>query len=354
MSALRWLIVIGLVGAGYLLYANQELCLADYCLLYNPREDSIPSKTNHETIAARCINQYCWAIVKSSSVGSPEPEPEPEPEPRPQPEPTPEPEPEPQPQPQPQPQPEPEPRPEPEPTPQPSPTPDELTFTYLPPGDLIDGTAVEGGSIGADSKRVYVPDMRFPLERAKAYVNSQVYRPGGMSNKFPKQGGWQCVASNYSYPWQDNFCESRRWEVKRCPAGRGHQGVDIRPEECPDADGDGDQENDFWIVATESGVIQLVSSFTVYLTADSGRKYRFMHMDHSRLAVRTGQRVKKGDRLGILSDNMGGVPTTYHLHMDIKQAVSTGSGQTWEYVSPYMSLVEAYEDLIGEEGEQIP
>ena len=43
--------------------------------------------------------------------------------------------------------------------------------------------------------------MRFPIEVAPAYPNSQVYRPGGLYGG----GGSQCDASNYDYPWQDNL-----------------------------------------------------------------------------------------------------------------------------------------------------
>ncbi|MBE7608387.1 M23 family peptidase, partial [Salmonella enterica subsp. enterica serovar 4:-:1,2] len=36
-----------------------------------------------------------------------------------------------------------------------------------------------------------------------------------------------------SYPWRDNFCESRSFEVWQCVGGYGHQGEDIRAAECP-------------------------------------------------------------------------------------------------------------------------
>ena len=34
---------------------------------------------------------------------------------------------------------------------------------------------------------------------------------------------------NAAYPWQDNFCEARSFQVGQCAAGFGHQGQDIRP-----------------------------------------------------------------------------------------------------------------------------
>ncbi len=36
-----------------------------------------------------------------------------------------------------------------------------------------------------------------------------------------------------SYPWRDNFCESRSFEVWQCAGGYGHQGEDIRAAACP-------------------------------------------------------------------------------------------------------------------------
>ena len=35
-----------------------------------------------------------------------------------------------------------------------------------------------------------------------------------------------------AYPWRDNFCEARSFEVGQCAAGFGHQGQDIRPAPC--------------------------------------------------------------------------------------------------------------------------
>ena len=115
--------------------------------------------------------------------------------------------------------------------------------------------------------------------------------PWGQQQSVPGDGGWQCADSNYAYPWQDNFCEARSWNVSDCPSAKGHQGQDIRPAQCPDSNGDGIRDKDFWVVATEAGTIQSIGTYTVYLTADSGRKYRFMHLDHSTLQVAKYDRV---------------------------------------------------------------
>src|SRR5262245_59695623 len=94
------------------------------------------------------------------------------------------------------------------------------TVSFSAPGDLEPGSGT-----GLHETKIYFPSIRFPLENAPAYLNSQVYRPGGMNGGT----GGQCTSVNYSYPWRDNYCEARSWAMPLCPAGKGHQGQDIRP-----------------------------------------------------------------------------------------------------------------------------
>lgn len=197
-------------------------------------------------------------------------------------------------------------------------------FTYDPVGQLVSGS----GS-GRDDNEVYAPGMRFPMENGPAFANSQVYGHGG----FLGPGGGQCDENNYSYPWQDNYCETRQWNMPLCPAGNGHQGQDIRPGSCDD--------NTHWGVATVDGVITNVGSYSVYLTADDGTRHDFLHMSNVQVSV--GQEVKRGDRLGYISNEFGGTATTIHLHFNIRQSVQ-GLGSV--YVPPYMSLISAYQKLI--------
>jgi len=198
-----------------------------------------------------------------------------------------------------------------------------VAFEYDSPGKLVPGS----GSGRVDNK-VYFNNMRFPIENSPAYANSQVYRPGG----FLGGGGAQCDSSNYSYPWQDNFCETRRWSMPLCPGGTGHQGQDIRPATCV--------KDKHWAVATESGRITNIGSYSVTLVGDSGIRHRYLHMNKNRLNVSTGQRVTKGQRLGLVSNFFGGTPTTIHLHYDM---FSGG-----RYIPTYMSLVNSYKTLLGE------
>ena len=59
-----------------------------------------------------------------------------------------------------------------------------------------------------------------------------------------------------------------------------------------------------------------------------------------RLQVTEMQTVKAGDVIGVVSNDFGGTPTTYHLHFESKAPVE---GEGIVHVPPYMSLVSAYE-----------
>ena len=200
-------------------------------------------------------------------------------------------------------------------------------FSYNPPGTLTPGSGT-----GREDYTIFVPDMRYPVESAPSFPNSQVWGRGGSQGG----GGGQCDSQNYSYPWWDNFCETRQWGVPLCPGGKGHQGQDIRPGTC--------EKNTHWAVAAEAGEITKIGTYTVYLVTDSGTQHRYLHMDPSTLPVSVGDRVTKGQRLGLISNAFGGTPTTIHLHYDIHQTVS-GVGPS--YIPLYMSLVDSYERLLG-------
>ncbi len=205
-------------------------------------------------------------------------------------------------------------------------------FSYQPAGELVSGS----GSGRADDK-VYVPDMRFPIEEAPAFLNSQVWGVGGSQGP----SGGQCDTRNYSYPWYDNFCESRRWDMPLCPSGTGHQGQDMRASTC--------DKNVHWAVAAEAGRITSIGTYSVYLVADGGTQHRYLHMEPSSIRVSVGSRVTKGERLGRISNAFGGTPTTIHLHYDLNQFV--GSLGKSVYVPTYFSLIRSYETLIGQEAE---
>lgn len=201
-----------------------------------------------------------------------------------------------------------------------------LALEYEPAGRLVSGSGT-----GRADTTVYAPAMRFPFEEIPVYANSQVYGRGG----YLGPGGGQCDAANYAFPWRDNFCESRSWETPMCPTGNGHQGQDIRPRTCAD--------DTWWAVAAEDGQITGVGSYSVTLTADSGTQYRYLHLSMDRLAVSRGERVRQGQRVGLVSNDFGGEATTIHLHFEILQNVAGMGGIV--HVPPYASLVASYERL---------
>ena len=203
--------------------------------------------------------------------------------------------------------------------------------SFMPPGDLTPGS----GS-GQTEQINYAPQMRFPLEAGQAYANSQVYGHGG----YLGPGGGQCDAANYSYAWRDNFCETRSYSAPLCPSGTGHQGQDIRPATCQDAV--------HWAVAADDGVITSVGSYSVRLMSETGVRYTYLHLERDSLQVAPGDTVSKGERLGFVSNEFGGTPTTIHLHFEIKMALETPHGLQNVNVPPYLALVDSYQQLLSE------
>src|SRR5262249_43565552 len=119
-----------------------------------------------------------------------------------------------------------------------------------------------------------------------------------------------------------------------CPSGVGHQGQDVRAPDC--------MSDVHWVDAVDDGTITSVGSYTVYLTVADGTRYDYLHMRSVQVTV--GQKVKRGDRVGRVSNNFDGTPTTVHLHFNIRQNVD-GVGMV--FVPPYLSLIHAYERKIG-------
>ena len=198
-------------------------------------------------------------------------------------------------------------------------------FTYNPPGVLVPGSGE-----GRPDEKVYAPGMRFPIEEGPAFANSQVWGIGGSEGP----AGSQCSEGNFSYPWSDNYCETRSWDMPLCPSGTGHQGQDIRAATC--------DKNVHWVVAAESGTVTNVGSYSVYITAADGTRYDYLHMGSVQVAV--GDDVQKGEHVGKVSNEFGGTPTSVHLHFNLRQNVE-GVGTV--YVPPYMSLVTSYQALVG-------
>jgi len=250
-------------------------------------------------------------------------------------------------------------------------------FTYRPVGAIISNSGYHGQS-GRDDPTAYA-QIRFPLRDAPAFANSQSFLnwgncdfTGRTATPRAKGSPYRCkrndkplvldesARENYSYPWQDNFCESRGFEVGQCALGFGHQGQDIRPSSCPLRNDGADrcEPNHYSVVAVRDGVIlRGLGQQAAYLVIDTAHEHvrvRYMHMNPARLdadAVLNGRQVNEGEPLGVVSnyqDFAGG--TTSHLHFDVQ--VFTRDG--WVWVNPYVTLITAYERLLGARGTEVP
>ncbi len=250
-------------------------------------------------------------------------------------------------------------------------------FTYHPAGAILPGTGFRKHAGVADAT-VYAA-IRFPFDRAPAFANSQSFMHWGdcdQTGRTPhprgrKGANYRCrvndkplvfdesATENYSYPWRDNFCEHRHFSVGQCPGGRGHQGQDIRPAECRLRNEGADRCEPYQhdIVAVRSGqILRSAGTESVYLTAndaDAHVRFRYMHMHPKHLdsdGVISGRTVREGEIIGKAGNfNRRENLTTYHLHFEMM--VPTREG--WVRVNPYMTLVAAYERLIGARGREI-
>lgn len=215
-------------------------------------------------------------------------------------------------------------------------------FSYRPSGDIIPNTGYRNKS-GHPDVMAYA-QIRFPLEKAPAFVRSQSYG---------KRDG------PTAYPWRDNFCESRSFEVWQCGGGYGHQGEDIRAAGCP-PQGEGGERCD----PKQRGVVAVRDAMVIRGSKDqaatleiNGRtehiRFRYMHMNPQAMnadGLLNGRLVTEGEKIGVVSnylDHPAG--TSMHLHFDVQ--VFTRDG--WIWVSPYITLVSAYERLIRARGREV-
>jgi hypothetical protein len=239
----------------------------------------------------------------------------------------------------------------------------------------LPGTGSRGHSGRADST-VYAK-IRFPMAQAPAYANSQSFMNWGncdLTGRIglggrDKNAAYRCrvndktlltdESKNYAYPWRDNFCEHRDYYVGQCPAGLGHQGQDIRPGFCLEhVEGAGrcDPYQEDVVAVADGVVMRSPGDRSLYLVVDRPGehiRFRYLHMNPQMLdaaGMVSGREVVEGEVLGAVGNygrESGG--TTYHLHFDAQ--VPTRDG--WVFVNPYMTLVAAYERLIGARGQVV-
>ncbi|MGY3527743.1 M23 family peptidase [Bradyrhizobium sp. USDA 4452] len=217
-------------------------------------------------------------------------------------------------------------------------------FTYRPSGDIVAGSGSRRQQGGHADFTVY-SQIRFPLQKAPAFAHSQ---------SFARRKAGAVVDE---YPWQDNFCEARSFEVGQCASGYGHQGQDIRPGACPaDSKNTCDPRQQAVVAVRDSVVIRSAQQQAATLQVNTSTehiRFRYMHMNPSVMdadGLLNGRQVSEGEKIGVVSnylDHPNG--TSRHLHFDVQ--VFTRDG--WLWVNPYTTLVSAYERLIRGRGREI-
>ncbi|WP_027553580.1 peptidase M23 [Bradyrhizobium sp. Cp5.3] len=218
-------------------------------------------------------------------------------------------------------------------------------FSYRPSGDIIPNTGFR--KQGGHPDVMAYAQIRFPLEKAPAVVRSQSY---GRRDK---------LEGLTAYPWRDNFCESRSFEVWQCGGGYGHQGEDIRAAACPPADENSercDPKQRAVVAVRDAVVVRGIKDQAATLEVNSRTehiRFRYMHMNPQTMnadGVLNGRMVTEGEKIGVVSnylDHPAG--TSMHLHFDVQLFTRDG----WIWVSPYVTLISSYERLIGARGREI-
>ena len=227
------------------------------------------------------------------------------------------------------------------------PEPVSRSFAYYGPGQLVSDTGFRGHS-GRRDYTVY-SQIRFPLADAPASASSELYQ-----RYIRAQSAQTIDGPAPALTWRDNFCERRGFPVGQCPAGIGHQGQDMRPGPCKPPPGTERCTHHGNIVAVRDGVVlRSPGQEAAYLVVNSANehiRFRYLHMSPRRMDadnLLSGRRVHEGEIIGEVSNfSMKEAGTSFHLHFDIQVPTRVG----WVFVNPYMTLVSAYERLIGERG----
>ena len=250
-------------------------------------------------------------------------------------------------------------------------------FTYYSPGDILPGTGFRRKG-GVADHTVY-SKIRFPLADAPAFANSQSFMNWGNCEATGRSGAgtlggvraYRCrvngqmlvldesAPENYSYPWRDNFCETRNFYVGQCPGGLGHQGQDIRPAFCKQRIEGANRCEPYLhdVVAVRDGVVlRAPTQEALYIVVNAPNerlRFRYLHMLPKQFnadGLVSGRFVHEGEVIGKVGNFFRRErATTYHLHFDLQVPTKYG----WAFVNPYMTLVASYERLIRGRGEEI-
>src|SRR5258707_4343800 len=250
-------------------------------------------------------------------------------------------------------------------------------FTYYSPGDILPGTGFRRKG-GVADHTVY-SKIRFPLADAPAFANSQSFMNWGNCEATGRSGAgtlggvraYRCrvngqmlvldesAPENYSYPWRDNFCETRNFYVGQWPGGLGHQGQDIRPAFCKQRIEGANRCEPYLhdVVAVRDGVVlRAPTQEALYIVVNAPNerlRFRYLHMLPKQFnadGLVSGRFVHEGEVIGKVGNFFRRErATTYHLHFNLQVPTKYGSA----LVNPYLTLVASYERLIRGRGEEI-
>jgi hypothetical protein len=158
----------------------------------------------------------------------------------------------------------------------------------------------------------------------------------------------ESAAETYSYPWRDNFCETRYFYVGQCPGGLGHQGQDIRPAFCRQRIQGANRCEPYLhdVVAVRDGaVLRAPTQDALYIVVNAPNeriRFRYLHMlprQFNADGMMSGRFVREGEVIGKVGNFFRRErATTYHLHFDVQVPTKYG----WVFVNPYMTLVASY------------
>jgi hypothetical protein len=110
------------------------------------------------------------------------------------------------------------------------------------------------------------------------------------------------------------------------------------------------------VAVRDGAILRAPKQEAVYLVVNSATehvRFRYLHMHPRKMDednLLSGRFVREGEVIGQVSNySRREAGTSYHLHLDLQVPTKDG----WVYVNPYMTLVTAYERLIGERGHEL-
>ncbi len=143
------------------------------------------------------------------------------------------------------------------------------------------------------------------------------------------------------------------------PGDWATKGQDIRPASCKQRIAGANRCEPYLhdVVAVRDGaVLRAPGAEALFLVVNAPNeriRFRYLHMQPKQFdadGMVSGRLVREGEVIGKVGNYFKRErATTYHLHFDVQVPTQYG----WVFVNPYMTLVAAYERLIGGRGREL-